>query len=189
MCIRDSPYTNAELILKAINFTGTQSTSFWAAANVSGEPQPLPGGSAESMLLTGLDTSKMYYFALVSYDSAGNVSAISNVVTAKGAAVEKSEEKVLRFEISGMYPNPFNPSTNIHFSLPRSANLQKVVIKIMDVSGKVVRVFKREGLSGGNYKQAWNGYSQSGNVCGSGLFIVQILSGAHTAQSRMVLAR
>ncbi len=53
----------------------------WASANqASGEPTPLPAGSAQTFEVTGLTPSTSYYFAIKTADEAGNWSALSNVV-------------------------------------------------------------------------------------------------------------
>lgn len=44
---------------------------------------PLPAGSAEILVLKNLDVNENYYFAIKSFDVAGNISALSNVATAQ----------------------------------------------------------------------------------------------------------
>jgi hypothetical protein len=63
---------------------GSLSDTTWAGATqANGEPTPGPAGSGESFLLTGLRSETDYAFALRVRDEAGNVSALSNVVTAR----------------------------------------------------------------------------------------------------------
>ena len=49
---------------------------------VMGEPTPILAGTKQSMTVSGLNTSTTYYFALSSLDEMGNVSALSNVLSA-----------------------------------------------------------------------------------------------------------
>jgi phosphodiesterase/alkaline phosphatase D-like protein len=51
---------------------------FSAATQVSGEPAPSVGGSAQSMVVGGLAPSTSYFFVLKSQDEAPNISAVSN---------------------------------------------------------------------------------------------------------------
>jgi subtilisin family serine protease len=45
----------------------------WASSfQVQAEPNPQPAGSAEGLILTGLEQATTYYFALTSVDEAGN---------------------------------------------------------------------------------------------------------------------
>jgi internalin A len=53
-----------------------------AAYPLSGEPQPSPYGSTETMLVTGLEEDSTYYFALKTRGHSGNWSWISNCAMA-----------------------------------------------------------------------------------------------------------
>ncbi|MEP0829043.1 MAG: VCBS repeat-containing protein [bacterium] len=58
----------------------------WAlATQVTNEPQPQAAGSAESMVIDNLTSLVTYYFAIKSSDEVGNISGISNVVSATTA--------------------------------------------------------------------------------------------------------
>ena len=60
----------------------------WAAASrVTGLPTPKTPGSPESFTVTGLTIGTTYYFAMKSTDTAGNASAISNVVAVQASSV------------------------------------------------------------------------------------------------------
>ncbi|MBI3305117.1 fibronectin type III domain-containing protein [Candidatus Parcubacteria bacterium] len=50
-----------------------------SATQVSGEPSPLVAGSAQSMTVSGLSASTLYYFAMKTSDEIPYVSALSNV--------------------------------------------------------------------------------------------------------------
>ena len=51
------------------------------------------------------------------------------------------------------FPNPFNPSTKIKYSVPQSSN---VVIKVFDILGNEIAVLMDEEKSVGTYKLNWN---------------------------------
>jgi chitodextrinase len=54
----------------------------WSSAiQVTGEPTPHAAGTAESMLITGLQPATTYYFAIKAADEAGNWSGLSNIAT------------------------------------------------------------------------------------------------------------
>ncbi len=55
--------------------------SFPAATLVSPSPVPGPGGTLTTVTLSGLQLETKYWFALVTYDAAGNAAALSNVPT------------------------------------------------------------------------------------------------------------
>ena len=126
------------------------------------------------MLLTALsDTSKNYYIAMVAYDSTGNVSAISNVVTTKGTGSEIKNSGALDFAFDGLYPNPFNPVTEIRYTLPVSERKSPVVLRIFNINGDLIRTIEKKYIKAGRYSAIWNGQDAKGLRCASGMYIYQ----------------
>jgi Divergent InlB B-repeat domain/Fibronectin type III domain len=63
------------------------SQSAWdAAIDASGEPTPLPAGTAQSMTVSGLTPGQTYFFALRTLDDSGNLSDLSNSPSAEAKA-------------------------------------------------------------------------------------------------------
>jgi hypothetical protein len=59
------------------------------------------------------------------------------------------------------FPNPFNPSTTISFSLPESGF---VTLKVFDILGKEVALLVNDRLSAGSYSFNWNAGSLAGGT-------------------------
>ena len=57
------------------------------------------------------------------------------------------------FSLSEAYPNPFNPSTNITFTISKNDNVK---ISVYDIRGKQVENLLNENKSAGSYKLTWN---------------------------------
>lgn len=74
------------------------------------------------------------------------------------------------------YPNPFNPSTNIIFTIPDELSGKPFTINIYDNMGKLVKTLLNENLSKGTYIIKWDGRDEYGKLCSSGLYIAQISS-------------
>jgi hypothetical protein len=72
-----------------------------------------------------------------------------------------SEKVPLHFQLSENYPNPFNPSTSIAFSLP-SKNF--VTLKIFDVIRREVATIFSGELEAGNYTRQWNADKSTSGV-------------------------
>jgi hypothetical protein len=70
--------TATEYILRYATTAITNETAWTAAKDVIGEPTPSVAGTTEHLRITGLDPTKLYYFALRAKDDANNTSAISN---------------------------------------------------------------------------------------------------------------
>ena len=62
------------------SFQPINTNSKWNSANqVAGEPDPSPGGSPDSFIVTGLGPDTNYHFAIRTVDEVGNWSGLSNV--------------------------------------------------------------------------------------------------------------
>jgi len=58
-------------------------TDFDSATQVTGEPTPQPAGAKETFTVAGLEQGAEYFFALKTIDDAGNVSELSNDISAR----------------------------------------------------------------------------------------------------------
>jgi hypothetical protein len=86
------------------------------------------------------------------------------------------------YELAQNFPNPFNPSTLIRFSLPVG---QKVTIRVMNLLGEeVARVLDEEWKDAGN----WEVDFVAENIP-SGTYVYRIEAGSFTASKKMVLMK
>ncbi len=99
----------------------------------------------------------------------------------------KDENPVISdFRIIGNYPNPFNPITNIVFSLPKSQNIHFTVYNNL---GQVVKEITEEQLPAGFNEIKWNGDDQLGRSVSSGIYFYQIKSADNFLTGKMVLTK
>ena len=77
----------------------------------------------------------------------------------------------LEFSISKAYPNPFNPTVNVDFSLPEAADIN---IQIFDLMGRIVFTHKQQFSTPGYYKFKWSGRTNRGTSIASGVYLVNI---------------
>ena len=88
--------------------------------------------------------------------------------------------------IIGNYPNPFNPSTTIVFTLPKT---EKVVINVYNVLGEeIIKLADREFIAGKN-EITWNGIDQKGSVADSGIYFYTIKYEDRIQTGKMVLTK
>ena len=81
-----------------------------------------------------------------------------------------STESVLlptEFDILNNYPNPFNPETNIKYSIPQTA---WVSLLIYDIRGELVSTIIDGVVSPGNYSMIWNGNDFTGRQMPTGIY-------------------
>lgn len=79
------------------------------------------------------------------------------------------------------YPNPFNPSTNIKFSLPKASNVK---LTIYDAIGREVRTLINNELSAGTHTIQWNATNLA-----SGIYLYKIEADDYVKVNKMLLLK
>ena len=88
-----------------------------------------------------------------------------------------------RFEISGSYPNPFNPAMTLNYDLPAP---RTVKIVIFNVRGRCVHQETVGRLQAGAQQYAWNGCDSHGRSLPSGIYIIRVQADDDIRQIRVV---
>ena len=73
--------------------------------------------------------------------------------------------------VSSNYPNPFNPSTTIDFSLPEGGMID---VSIYNIKGQKVKTLINENMLQGNHQIEWHGKDESGNSVSSGVYFYHL---------------
>ncbi len=87
-------------------------------------------------------------------------------------------------DLLGNHPNPFNPDTNIEFSL---AEAERAVVTIYNIKGEVVRTLADEVYPAGVHSVHWNGKDDSGSSVSSGVYFYKLEAGATSKLKKMML--
>ncbi len=85
------------------------------------------------------------------------------------------------FRLWQCYPNPFNPTTNISFSIPQNS---LVSLNIFDLLGSEVAKLINEEMSTGSYSKQWNAEGLP-----SGVYFCRLQAGSFVASKKLVLLR
>lgn len=86
-----------------------------------------------------------------------------------------------RFKLGPNYPNPFNPTTRIKFSVGSSAD---VSLRVFDVLGREVAILVHEQLSAGTYTVTWDAASNP-----SGIYFCTMHAGTYSATRKLMLVK
>ena len=86
----------------------------------------------------------------------------------------------------GTYPNPFNPSTKINYSLSESGN---ITIDVFNLKGEFVTCLVNEYKQNGNYSLVWNGRDYNGKEIPSGTYIIKLNNNGKTTVTKCVLLK
>lgn len=83
-------------------------------------------------------------------------------------------------------PNPFNPQTEILFSLGRQ---QEISVAVYDVTGRRVRQLHQGVLAGGEQRLLWDGTDEQGHHLASGAYFARINGESATFVQKMLLIK
>jgi hypothetical protein len=97
------------------------------------------------------------------------------------------------FALHQNFPNPFNPSTTIHYQLPsrvgESQGKKRTILKIYNLLGAEVRTLVDQEQAPGFYQVSWDGKDRSGRQVSTGVYIYRLHSGDFVATKKMVFVQ
>ncbi len=91
------------------------------------------------------------------------------------------------YVLENNYPNPFNPSTSIRFTLPMQ---KEISLKIYDMLGnEVATLINRQVMEKGNHEMTWAGINNNGVSVASGNYIATLSYGSFSKSIKMTLLK
>lgn len=154
------------------------------APQLAGQYDTHPGGSFGNY--TGA-------WGVYPYLPSGNV-IISDMVTGlyvvkfnpAVTSAENESEQPISFHLAQNFPNPFNPSTKIRFSIPvnNTNGIFQISLKVYDVLGKEVASLLNDNLSAGTYEVEFNAGSLP-----SGIYVALLKANNQVKTIKMSLVK
>ncbi|MGK9477013.1 T9SS type A sorting domain-containing protein [Melioribacter sp. OK-6-Me] len=96
-------------------------------------------------------------------------------------SVEKTDDLPKDFYLSNNYPNPFNPTTKINYSLSKTVN---VSLKVYDVLGREVKTLVHGIQNPGSYTVTFDASDLS-----SGVYFYRLEAGNYSETKQMLLMK
>ncbi len=90
------------------------------------------------------------------------------------------------FELKNNFPNPFNASTTISFTISTEGYVN---LEIYDIQGRKVCQLLDEYLGAGNHSIIWNGLSDNGNQVSSGIYLYRLTLNNDAVTKKMNLIK
>ncbi len=90
------------------------------------------------------------------------------------------------YELFQNFPNPFNPSTSVMFTVPKNG---LVTIKVYDMLGQEVTTLVNEVVERGVYTVNWDGMTDKGSYVSSGNYIYRMVAGDFVKSRKMMLIK
>jgi len=104
----------------------------------------------------------------------------SNEIIVIDGRVSKKEIPI-NYELYSPYPNPFNPITNIDFSLPRKS---LVNLSVYDINGQLIEVLINANKNSGQYTAQWNAM----NIA-SGVYFIKLEVENFSSSQKIILLK
>ncbi|MBS4035733.1 MAG: DUF3160 domain-containing protein [Ignavibacterium sp.] len=87
------------------------------------------------------------------------------------------------------YPNPFNASTIITFTIPYDLTNSLVELNIFDVQGRLIKSIINEQMPAGNYLVRWEGDNDKGAIITSGVYFYNLKVSDRYVNGKMVMVK
>jgi len=90
------------------------------------------------------------------------------------------------YSLSQNFPNPFNPTTQIRFTLPQ---MTKVELKVYDILGREVKTLLTGEQPAGMHTIEWDGRNNYGTQVSSGVYIYRLNAGKYVQSKKMLMLK
>ncbi|MDY0151185.1 MAG: FlgD immunoglobulin-like domain containing protein [Candidatus Cloacimonas sp.] len=159
----------------------TDSATQWSSINLA--------GTARNFEITGINPAAWYEIKIASVYNPGlsevylesepKLLCINNMV---------ANEDLVQSPGFGLknYPNPFNPSTTVEFTLDKGTEF---ALCIYNLKGQVVKVLSVGQKSAGTHKVQWDGRDANNIPCASGIYYLRLLSKDGIKTRKMLLMK
>jgi hypothetical protein len=128
-------------------------------------------------------TVRKLYYKITAVDINQHESLFSNIVWRFGRLGKTTSQNISNseYELFDNYPNPFNPSTKISYSIKEEG---LVTLKVFDILGKEIATLVNENKPAGIYEAEFNA-----SQLPSGIYIYKIQAGNFTDVKKMLLTK
>ena len=92
------------------------------------------------------------------------------LIIVESVSVEKYELPLIGYNLSN-YPNPFNPSTTIEFTIQNNSEIE---LSIYNIKGQKIKTLTQNEYAKGSHSIIWSGDEESGNPVNSGIYYYKL---------------
>ncbi len=120
-------------------------------------------------------------------ENVGNQDTLAVVYANVPYTISSVQDKTpASFEIYSNYPNPFNPSTTIEFTL---STRDQIRLSIFDLTGREVKTIVNENRDAGFYRELWDGTNNLNEPVSSGVYFSRLSTGNELRTIKMILLK
>jgi len=119
-----------------------------------------------------------------------NIRRSFKVIAGDEAFLQEHREGIslepVEFQLYPNAPNPFNPSTTIHFSLPKKSDAEIIIYNAL---GQQVKRMIKHDCSAGHHAVIWDGTNNRCMKLASGIYIYKLKASEKVAVRKMILLK
>jgi hypothetical protein len=123
---------------------------------------PLPDSTMSPCIDTGDPNSPL--------DPDGTIADMGAFYFDQNVGIEDPVLPGAKYSLSN-YPNPFNPTTTISFSIPEESNVE---LTIFNIKGQKIRLLLNDQMTAGEHSVVWNGEDTSRKKVSSGVYLYKL---------------
>ena len=150
---------------------------------------PVMGNDQETYSAGYINEGDIPVFKLYSYETGNEQLLYGDIPNFKNNEIfimdvlstENQLEVPSQVMLNKAYPNPFNPVSNISFSLPSEMFVE---LNMLDIQGRLVR-----NIASGSYSEGMNNFIINGEDLSSGLYFIQLLAGDEVHYNKVLLLK
>lgn len=90
------------------------------------------------------------------------------------------------YSLDQAYPNPFNPSVTIPFTLPGNSHVK---LTVHNTLGQLVATLVDGSRSAGQHQAVWNGHDANGGALSSGVYFVRMETPGYSKNMKVVMTK
>jgi len=129
-----------------------------------------------------------YEFVVLEVNGASCEFALDDIYWEGGGTVKVIHDNdrgfPMKYILKDNYPNPFNPTTTLHYDLPEDA---LVNITIYDMMGRQVKTLINQTKNAGYKSVIWDATNDYGKPVSAGIYLYQIQSNGFIQTRKMLL--
>ncbi len=152
-------------------------------------------GSCTIGIEDSTETIALQYLYNESYDSTAN-ELVNNIAIKFTTAAPKvvyvdnghNRSSILPsdYSLEQNFPNPFNPSTTIRYSIPRAGH---VTIFIYNINAQLIKTLVNDSKPAGRFTVTWDGTNNLGSKVSSGVYFCRLQSNNFVDVKKMILLK
>jgi len=155
----------------------------WRSVTMSGDGS----GNYEAEIPSVTEYTDIEYFTCFeSDDGMYNLKTVYHFAAAIGVSINNKEPIPIKFSVQEAYPNPFNSSITIPYTIPTSGN---ILISIFDIGGRKVYSRVCYHPMPGAYTLEWDGKSNVDMALSSGIYFYQVNFRGHSHSGKMMFLK